>query len=82
MNTTPTKNARRLHLFVRDTLPAIKRIYPISKLAKPHKTLTSGDDNPFPGGFANGDGKLSPDMPCIKCGTAFVKNKPAKIQAT
>lgn len=80
--TTPTKNTRRLRLFVWETLPALKRMYPMSKLANAHKTFTIGDDNPFPGGFANGEGKLSPDTPCTKCGTKFVKKKPAKKQAT
>jgi hypothetical protein len=78
---TPAKNASRLHLFVCETLPALKRIYPISKLANAHKTLTIGDDNPLPGGFANGEGKLSPDTPCTKCGTALIRKKPAKKQA-
>ena len=82
MQTTPAKNTRRLHLFVEETLPALKRVYPMSILAKAHKTFTIGDDNPLPGGFANGEGKLSPDIPCTKCGTALVKNSPAKKQAT
>lgn len=63
MQTMPKKNIRRLHLFVWETLPTLKRIYPIIKFTKAHKTLTIGDDNPLPGGFANGVGKLSPDSP-------------------
>ena len=79
--TTPVKNASRLHLFACETLPALKRIYPISKLAKAHKTLTVGDDKPLPGGFENGEGKLSPDTPCTKCGTVLIRKSPAKKQA-
>ncbi len=63
MKTTPAKNARRLHLFVWETLPILKRKYPMTTLARAHKTFTIGDDNPLPGGFANGEGKLSPDTP-------------------
>jgi len=40
-----------------------------------------GDDSPLPGGFANGVGKVSPEIPWIKCGTKFAINKPAKKQA-
>jgi hypothetical protein len=63
MQTTPAQNARRVHLFVWETLPALKRTYPTNRLPSPHKTFTEGDDNPLPGGLANGEGKLSPDMP-------------------
>jgi hypothetical protein len=80
--TTPVKNARRLHLFVWETLPTLKRRYPITKLASAHRTFTVGDDNPLPGGCANGDGKLSPDTPWTKCGTVLVKKRPAQKQAT
>jgi hypothetical protein len=82
MYTTPAKNTRRLHLFDWESLLALKRRYPTSKLASAHRTFTIGDDNPFPGGLANGVGKLSPDIPCTKCGTVLVKNNPAKKQAT
>jgi hypothetical protein len=47
-----------------------------------HKTFTVGDDNPFPGGEANGVGNRSPEMPCTKCGTVLARNAPAKKQAT
>jgi hypothetical protein len=80
--TTPAKNARRLHLFVWDNLPTLKRIYPITRLASAHRTFTVGDDNPLHGGCANGEGKKSPDTPWTKCGTVLVKNKPAQKQAT
>ncbi len=40
-----------------------------------------GDDKPFPGGFAKGVGKLSPEIPCTKCGTTLAKKKPAKKAA-
>jgi hypothetical protein len=76
--TTPAKNERRLHLFVWESLPTLKRRYPITKLARAHRTFTVGEDNPC----ANGDGKLSPDTPWTKCGTVLVKKKPAQKQAT
>ena len=81
MKTTPAKNVRMVQLFVWVILPTLKRMYPIMRLANAHKTLTVGDDNPLPGGFANGVGKRLPDIPCMKWGTALVKNNPAKKQA-
>jgi hypothetical protein len=81
MKTTPAKNVRRVHIFVGETLPTIKRMYPISRLARAHKTFNVGEDNPLPGGFANGVGNLLPDIPCMKCGRALVKSTPAKKQA-
>ena len=81
MKTTPAKKVRRVQIFIGETFPAIKRMYPIMRLARAHKTFTVGDDNPLPGGFANGVGKRLPDIPCMKCGRALVKNKPAKKQA-
>ena len=44
-------------------------------------TFTSGEESFFPGGFAKGDGNGSPEMPCIKWGTTFAKNAPAKNTA-
>ena len=82
MQTTPAQNATRLHLFVLETLPVLKRTYPTNRLLNPHNTFTKGDDNPLPGGLANGEGKLSPDMPFTKCGTALARKRPAKRQAT
>jgi hypothetical protein len=81
MYTTPAKKTRRLHLFVRESLPTRKRRYPIRRFASAHNTFTVGDDSPFPGGCANGLGKLSPDMPCTKCGTVLAKRRPAQKQA-
>jgi len=81
MKTTPAKNVSRVHVFVWETLPTRKRTYPIMRLARAHKTFTVGDDSPLPGGFANGLGKLLPDIPCTKCGRALVKSTPAKKQA-
>jgi len=81
MKTTPAKNGRRVQIFVGESLPTIKRMYPIIRLARAHKTFTIGDDNPLPGGLANGVGKWLPDIPWMKCGTALAKNKPAKKQA-
>ena len=63
MQTTLAKKVSRLQLFVWETLPTLKRMYPMSKLPSPHRTFTVGDDNPLPGGFENGEGKLSPDIP-------------------
>jgi len=51
-------------------------------LNKPHKTFIIGDDKPIPGGWANGEGKASPQMPFTKCGTKFARKNPAKKQAT
>ena len=83
MQTTPAKKVRRVHIFVWETLPTLKRTYPISRLARAHKTFTVGEDNPLPGGCANnGEGKLSPDTPWTKCGTVLVKKRPAQKQAT
>jgi hypothetical protein len=62
-------------------LPTLNRTYPIIRLNNDHKILINGEDNPFPGGFANGVGKLSPDIPCTKCGTILVKKRPAKKHA-
>ncbi|MEN6295952.1 MAG: hypothetical protein ABFD61_07495 [Chloroherpetonaceae bacterium] len=47
-------------------------------LNKPHITLTTGADNPCPGGLENGVGKGLPEIPFTKCGTAFARNIPAK----
>jgi hypothetical protein len=41
-------------------------------------TFTVGDESPLPGGLENGDGNLFPEMPCMKCGTAFARKIPAK----
>ena len=82
MKTTPAKNAKRLHLFVWATLPALIKMKPIKRLNRAHKTLISGEDNPLPGGFAKGVGKLSPDIPWMKCGTELVIKIPAKKHAT
>ncbi len=81
MKTTPAKNVSRVQLFVGETSPTPKRIYPISRLARAHNTFTVGEDKPLPGGFANGVGKRLPDIPCMKCGRALVKSTPAKKQA-
>jgi hypothetical protein len=62
----PAKKTRRLHLFAGETLPVLYKTYPITRLNNAHRTLTVGDDNPLPGGFAKGVGKLVPEMPCTK----------------
>ena len=81
MQITPTKNISKLHFVSFETLPTVNRKYPMNRFPSPQRVLTIGDDNPLPGGFANGLGKLSPDTPCIKCGTELIKKRPAKKQA-
>ncbi len=63
IQTMPKNNAKRLHLFACETFPTLYREYPTTIFTKPHTTLTVGDDKPLPGGFANGVGKLSPEIP-------------------
>ena len=50
-------------LFLKVVLLTLSNIYPASKLKHAHITLTSGEESPFPGGFAKGDGNGSPEMP-------------------
>lgn len=57
MQTMPAKSMTTLHTFSFETFPTLKRMYPTIKLQSPQIVLTRGDDNPFPGGFENGDGK-------------------------
>ncbi|KAA6312833.1 hypothetical protein EZS27_036299 [termite gut metagenome] len=77
----PTKKTSKATLFSVLILPALKSKYPINKLNNAHKTLVRGDESPTPEGVANGVGKESPEIPFMKCGTAFVKNPPAKNAA-
>jgi len=63
MQIMPAKNIKRVVIFCCESFPALIKIYPISRLNKPQKTLIVGDDKPFPGGFAKGLGKKSPDTP-------------------
>lgn len=51
-------------------------------LNNPKKTLINGEEIPFPGGSANGDGNASPDIPFTKCGMALVKKNPVKNTLT
>jgi len=62
----PTKKITSAILLDGEILPPLYNKYPINKLNKPHKTFTVGEDGPLPGGFANGVGKASPDIPCTK----------------
>jgi hypothetical protein len=62
----PAKNTRRFHILSGDILPSRNRIYPTTRLANPHRTLTVGEDKPLPGGFAKGVGKDAPETPWIK----------------
>ncbi len=75
------KNTSNKSLLFKDTLLATKRIYPTTRLKHAQIVLTIGEESPLPGGFENGVGNLSPEIPCTKCGTAFVKIAPAKNEA-
>lgn len=48
------------------------------KLIKAHITFVNGEDNPFPGGLENGEGKGIPEIPFTKCGTKFARNAAAR----
>jgi hypothetical protein len=50
-------------LFFMVALLTRSRINPTIKLKQAHITFTSGEESPFPGGFAKGDGNGSPEMP-------------------
>jgi len=50
-------------LFFVVVLLTFSNTYPTSKLKQAHITLTSGEESPFPGGLAKGDGNGSPEMP-------------------
>ena len=63
MNATPAKNTISPQMFAFVSLPTRARMYPAARLPSPHRTLTKGEDNPLPGGFANGLGKASPETP-------------------
>ena|SRR6185437_834890 len=66
MRVTPTKKVT--HNQVVSALMALctNRIVPMMALSTPHNTFTMGEDNPRPGGLANGVGNLFPEMPSIK----------------
>jgi hypothetical protein len=59
----PARSVTKLQTLACETFPTLKRMYPTMKLQSPQMVLIMGDDNPFPGGFEKGDGKLSPDIP-------------------
>jgi hypothetical protein len=82
MQRIPAKKMTRFHFLAGDIFPARNKIYPITRLNNPHRTLTAGEDRPLPGGFAKGDGNGAPETPWMKCGTMFARNIPAKKQAT
>lgn len=62
----PKNKTSIARLFFVVILLTFNNTYPASKLKQAHITLTSGEESPFPGGFANGDGNGSPETPCIK----------------
>jgi hypothetical protein len=66
MHAIPAKNTMRFHFFAGDIFPALNKIYPITRLSNPHKTLTVGEDRPLPGGCAKGVGKAAPETPWMK----------------
>src|SRR5258707_15663135 len=66
MTAMPAKKITSAELSPLETFPARKRMYPAARLNSAQTTFTVGDDNPFPGGLANGVGKRSPEMPCTK----------------
>ena len=59
----PEKKIITLQILVVDIFPHQISIDPITKFNNAHKTLSKGDDNPFPGGLAKGVGNLSPETP-------------------
>lgn len=59
----PKNNKSIARLFLIVVLLTLNNTYPASKLKQPHNTLTRGEENPLPGGFAKGDGNGSPDTP-------------------
>ena len=48
--------------------------WPKIRFAKPQTTFTTGEERPFPGGLANGDGDFRPVVPITKCGTELARN--------
>jgi len=66
MHRMPIKNTKSFHFEVVDIFPTLNKMYPSTRLSKPHRTLTVGEDMPLPGGCAKGVGKTAPEIPCIK----------------
>ena len=62
----PIKKMSNASLFFEVVLLNLNSKYPTSRFANAHITFVSGDDNPFPGGSENGDGKGFPETPLIK----------------
>lgn len=79
---TPIKNRHNDNILLPVTFAALYNKYPTSKLNNAHTIFTVDDERPLPGGFEKGVGNLFPEMPFTKCGTALVKNIPAKKAAT
>ena len=50
----------------------------MTRLKKPHRTLTVEEESPSPDRLANGDWKGRPLMPLTKCGTALARKVPPK----
>jgi hypothetical protein len=47
-------------------------------LKRPHKTLTVDEDNPSPGGDANGLWKACPEIPFPRWGSVFARKAPTE----
>lgn len=78
----PAKNTSRESVSPAAKWPARNKRKPITRLTNDQITFVVAEDNPRPGGLANGVGNLFPEIPATKCGTTLAKNKPAKKQAT
>lgn len=64
--TNPTTKSKTAHLFDKVIFETLYKSKPANMLINPHITFTVDGDKPLPGGFANGVGKLSPEIPWIK----------------
>jgi hypothetical protein len=54
----------------------------MARLKRPHRTFTVAEDNPTPGGDANGLWKAFPEIPLPRWGRLFARNAPPKKYAT
>ena len=59
----PKNNTSIESLFLVEVLLTDSKIYPMNRLRQAHKTFTSGEESPLPGGVAKGVGNASPEMP-------------------
>ena len=80
--TNPIAKRAIAHLLVVVIFEAGNKNIQIIILIKPQTTFIVGEDNPLPGGVAKGVGNQFPEIPLMKWGSEFTKNKPKKKQAT